>query len=135
MIIKTDNQNYFNIANAIREKNKTTETYKPSEMALAIANIGSGGIPCTLTVTTAEGALVEATLGSNKVFATAGADGTAILILEKEGLYITDARVSDKRRKHALYEEPIFEKNIETEHEKMFSEQGIKIKALIAKLK
>ena len=27
----------------------------------------------------------------------------------------------------------IFSKNIETEHEKMFSEQGIKIKALIAK--
>lgn len=34
-----------------------------------------------------------------------------------------------------LYNEPIFEKNIETEHEKMFSEQGIKIKACIAKLK
>lgn len=30
-------------------------------------------------------------------------------VLKKEGLYITDARVSDKRRKHALYEEPIFE--------------------------
>ena len=34
-----------------------------------------------------------------------------------------------------LHKEPIFAKNIETEHEKMFSEQGIKIKALIAKLK
>ena len=33
-----------------------------------------------------------------------------------------------------LHNEPIFEKNIETEHEKMFTEQGIKIKALIAKL-
>ena len=32
-----------------------------------------------------------------------------------------------------LHSEPIFENNIETEHEKMFSEQGIKIKALIAK--
>ena len=30
-------------------------------------------------------------------------------------------------------QEQIFENNIETEHEKMFSEQGIKIKALIAK--
>ena len=30
-------------------------------------------------------------------------------VLEKEGLYINDARKSDKRRKHALYEEPIFE--------------------------
>ena len=34
-----------------------------------------------------------------------------------------------------LHNEPIFEKNIETEHEKMFSNQGIKIKACIAKLK
>ena len=33
-----------------------------------------------------------------------------------------------------LHQEPIFEKNIETEHEKMFSAQGIKIKALIARL-
>ena len=32
-----------------------------------------------------------------------------------------------------LHKNPIFENNIETEHEKMFSEQGIKIKALIAK--
>lgn len=34
-----------------------------------------------------------------------------------------------------LQQEPIFEKNIETEHEKMFSEKGIKIKACIARLK
>jgi len=33
-----------------------------------------------------------------------------------------------------LHSEPIWENNIETEHEKMFSEQGIKIKALIAKV-
>ena len=32
-----------------------------------------------------------------------------------------------------LHQEPIWENNIKTEHEKMFSEQGIKIKALIAK--
>ena len=31
-----------------------------------------------------------------------------------------------------LHEETIFEENIETEHEKMFSDEGIKIKALIA---
>ena len=31
-----------------------------------------------------------------------------------------------------LHKEPIFENNIETEHERMFAEQGIKIKALIA---
>ena len=34
-----------------------------------------------------------------------------------------------------LHEEPIWENNIETEHEKMFSNQGIKIKALIARRK
>ena len=34
-----------------------------------------------------------------------------------------------------LHQEPIFENNIETEHEKMFSEKGIKIKACIARLK
>lgn len=34
-----------------------------------------------------------------------------------------------------LHAEPIWENNIQTEHEKMFSEQGIKIKALIAKIK
>lgn len=33
-----------------------------------------------------------------------------------------------------LHNECIFEENIETEHEKMFSEKGIKIKALIARL-
>lgn len=33
-----------------------------------------------------------------------------------------------------LHAEPIFEENIITEHEKMFSEEGIKIKALIAKI-
>ena len=32
-----------------------------------------------------------------------------------------------------LHNEPIFSENIVTEHEKMFSEEGIKIKALIAK--
>jgi tRNA (guanine-N7-)-methyltransferase len=34
-----------------------------------------------------------------------------------------------------LHTEPIWENNIETEHEKMFEEQGITTKALIAKLK
>lgn len=34
-----------------------------------------------------------------------------------------------------LHSETIFEKNIETEHEKMFTEEGIKIKACIARLK
>ena len=39
------------------------------------------------------------------------------------------------KKTYDLHGENIFEENIETEHEKMFSEQGIKIKALIAKMK
>lgn len=39
------------------------------------------------------------------------------------------------KKTYNLHQQPIFENNIETEHEKMFSEKGIKIKAFIAKLK
>ena len=39
------------------------------------------------------------------------------------------------KKTYDLHNELIFEENIETEHEKMFSEEGIKIKALIAILK
>lgn len=112
MIIKTDNQNYLDIAAAIREKNETDEVYKPSEMALAIANIESGGIPCTLTVTTAEGALVEATLGSKKVSATAGADGKAILILEKEGLWTVSATLDGETKSTEILVEHNVEENL-----------------------
>lgn len=49
--------------------------------------------------------------------------------------YFEEAGFEILNKTYDLHSEPIFEKNIETEHEKMFSEQGIKIKALIAKLK
>ena len=39
------------------------------------------------------------------------------------------------QKTYDLHNESIWENNIQTEHEKMFSEQGIKIKALIAKRK
>ena len=39
------------------------------------------------------------------------------------------------KKTYDLHSEENFWNNIETEHEKMFSEQGIKIKALIAKRK
>lgn len=45
---------------------------------------------------------------------------------EESGFKILD-------KTYDLHAEPIWKNNIETEHEKMFSEQGIKIKALIAK--
>jgi hypothetical protein len=39
----TDNANYTAIASAIRGKNGTQNTYQPSEMALAITAIPTGG--------------------------------------------------------------------------------------------
>ena len=48
-------------------------------------------------------------------------------------LYLVEAGFEVFKKTYDLHTEPIFEKNIETEHEKMFSEQGIKIKALIAR--
>ena len=50
-------------------------------------------------------------------------------------LYLEEAGFEVLKKTYDLHSEPIFEKNIETEHEKMFSEQGIKIKALIARKK
>ena len=48
--------------------------------------------------------------------------------------YFEETGFTILQKTYDLHNEPIFEKNIETEHEKMFSEQGIKIKALIAKI-
>lgn len=47
-----DDTNLKNIASAIREKNGTTDSYKPSEMSNAIKNIetGGGGITPTGTI-------------------------------------------------------------------------------------
>ena len=50
-------------------------------------------------------------------------------------LYFEEAGFEVIEKTFDLHSEPIFEENIVTEHEKMFSEQGIKIKACIAKLK
>ena len=48
--------------------------------------------------------------------------------------YFKESGFSILKKTYDLQAEPIWENNIETEHEKMFSEQGIKIKALIAKI-
>ena len=50
-------------------------------------------------------------------------------------IYLEESGFEVIKKTYDLHNIPIFENNIETEHEKMFSEQGIKIKALIAKLK
>ena len=49
-------------------------------------------------------------------------------------IYFEEAGFEIIKKTYDLHQAPIFEKNIETEHEKMFSEQGIKIKALIARI-
>lgn len=49
--------------------------------------------------------------------------------------YFEEAGFEIINKTYDLHSEPIWENNIETEHEKMFSEQGIKTKALIAKIK
>lgn len=46
--------------------------------------------------------------------------------------YFKEAGFTISKMTYDLQKEPIFEENIETEHEKMFMEQGINIKALIA---
>ena len=48
--------------------------------------------------------------------------------------YFEEAGFEIIKKTYDLHSAPDFWYNIETEHEKMFSEQGIKIKALIAKL-
>ena len=50
--------------------------------------------------------------------------------------YFEDSGFEIIKKTYNLHIEDIFDgKNIITEHEKMFSDEGIKIKALIAKLK
>ena len=56
-------------------------------------------------------------------------------LFESSLYYFSESGFEIISKTYDLHSEPIFEKNIETEHEKMFSSQGIKIKALIAKLK
>ena len=50
-------------------------------------------------------------------------------------IYFKESGYEIVKKTYDLHSEENFWKNIETEHERMFSEQGIKIKALIAKKK
>ena len=56
-------------------------------------------------------------------------------LFESSLYYFEDCGFEIVNKTYDLHEEPIFERNIETEHEIMFTKQGIKIKALIARLK
>ncbi len=55
-------------------------------------------------------------------------------LFESSLLYFEECGFKVVAKTEDLHNKPIFENNIETEHEKMFSNQGIKIKALIAKI-
>lgn len=48
--------------------------------------------------------------------------------------YLKETGFKIVSKTYDLHQEPIFKENIITEHEKMFSDEGIKIKALIAQL-
>ena len=53
-------------------------------------------------------------------------------LFESSLTYFKESGFEILKKTYDLHKEPIFEKNIETEHEKMFTDQGINIKALIA---
>ena len=53
-------------------------------------------------------------------------------LFESSLTYFEECGFEVEAKTYDLHKEPIFENNIETEHEKMFSEQGIKIKEFIA---
>lgn len=71
MVIKTDSQNYTNIANAIRELNGSTTQYKPEEMIDALdAYIPSEGI--SYDTFDSSGNVLTATIYGNKAQGLAG---------------------------------------------------------------
>ena len=55
-------------------------------------------------------------------------------LFEESLEYFKEAGFKEIKKTVDLHSEPIFDKNIETEHEKMFSQDGIKIKAGIFKI-
>ena len=54
-------------------------------------------------------------------------------LFESSLIYLEESGFEILKKTYDLHKENIFEKNIETEHEKMFTEQGIKTKALIGR--
>ncbi len=56
-------------------------------------------------------------------------------LFEATKIYLNEAGFVINKQTYNLRKEPIWDNNIETEHEKMFENQGIQTKALIAKLK
>lgn len=75
-IVTTDNQHYSDIADAIREKNGTEETYTPAEMPEAIRDLDTGGIKlASISITTPP---TKTTYTAGETFSVAGMVVTAV---------------------------------------------------------
>ena len=77
--VLVNDENLTNIANAIREKNGETTTYKPGDMATAIQNISSGGggdpeLEASFLSS------IDGSLGANITLATAIADADCYIV-------------------------------------------------------
>lgn len=82
------------IADAIREKDGTTDAIKASNFAQRIRDIQSGGgdgFAVPLIVTVEEGATVTAVNGSTVITVVSGADGTALIMLTEPGQWTVSA--------------------------------------------
>ena len=87
-IITTDNQHYEDIADAIRSKNNTNNTYTPAEMAGAILNLPTGS-----GVDVSDTTAIAGDVRKNKYFYTAAGVKTAGTIDLKMGVMRPDAEL------------------------------------------
>ena len=90
-IVITNDKHYTNIANAIREKNGETTTYKPEEMAAAIEAITSGNPITEMNVYELAGMYTikhkDGTVVNGSV--TFDEDGNAIALTDDAGNSVT----------------------------------------------
>lgn len=85
-----------NIANAVREKNSTTNIYKPSELAAQISSISD---PLTITVLCTAGAVVTVTADDGTVVSSEiASDNTIIVAVPYAGKYIVSLRAGSTMR-------------------------------------
>lgn len=100
--MSTQEINLTAIADAIREKEGTTEPIPALNFATRIRAISSGGgitdFAIPLVVTVDAGAQVTAVNGDNTIAATAGVDGVANLTLTEPGVWTVTASLGDKEK-------------------------------------
>ena len=103
----TDSANYTAIANAIRAKNGSQTTYKPSEMAAAIAAIASGGATNLVTGTfkgTTTGAAMDVPLNYT------GSGYPILTVIYPKGGVIGNSSFTSTVQRYALCEYSIFKR-------------------------